>query len=262
MTISPVGAVQTPAAAPQSKERSSFEVRILFLLFVFYLLYVGAEVSFGGYVSEYYMATFNACHGSLAAAWFWGTFAFGRGAAIFVAMSLTPWTMLISDLVGGVLASVVLVMFPHSSGVFWAGTGLLGLSMASLFPAGIAWLEGYVDVSGKVASVLVTGGVLGEMVVPLSVGMLMFDGSNNVASSPERLMYLMLGVCLCSCGIFWYVYLLASEMGVKSTSVEQNAVGDMMEGLNDAFRLKDVGDKKSPKQLKKKPMIFGKKHKL
>ncbi|XP_071850763.1 uncharacterized protein [Apostichopus japonicus] len=259
MYISPITAGTKPETG-KSKERSDFEIKILFLLFLFYLIYVGAEVSFGGYISEFYAATFQACHGSLAAAWFWGTFAFGRGAAIFIATLATPWTMLVSDLVGGVVSTAILVFFPSSKAAFWLGTGLLGLSMASLFPAGIAWLESYVDVSGKVASVLVTGGVLGEMVIPLSVGILVFDSKTDGSDHPERLMYLMLTVCLASCGIFYYVYRLAAEMGVKSADVKQNSAVDMINGLHDAFKSRSVGA--SPPQQLKNPVIIGKKHKM
>ncbi|KAJ8049024.1 Neurogenic locus notch-like protein 1 [Holothuria leucospilota] len=259
--ISPI-ASEASAQQKASSDRPSYENQILMLLFCFYLIYVGSEVSFGGYISEYYQAVFKDCRGSLATAWFWGTFALGRGLAICFATVTTPMKMLVVDLVGGVLATVILLWFGQISVWFWLGTGLLGLSMASMFPSGIAWLEGYVDVSGKVASVLVTGGVLGEMVIPLAVGYVMFDKEEGFEEQvyPDRLMYLMCGVCIASSLIFGYVYMLAQDMGLKNTHTNQHSVTDVLDGMNDAFSMRNMNHK-GPKQMKKS-LKFGKKHKV
>lgn len=61
--------------------------------------------------------------------------------------------MLILDLIGTTVSTLVMVLFPLFSDdmdwVLWAAVALYGWSMASLFPTGITWAEQYITVTGK-----------------------------------------------------------------------------------------------------------------
>ena len=61
-----------------------------------------------------------------------------------------------------------------SKQVLYATSAAYGLSMASIFPSAVAYCEEKIDVIGKSASYFVVGAALGEMVIPLTTGLL-FD---------------------------------------------------------------------------------------
>lgn len=144
------------------------------LLFVFFLFYVGAEVTYGSYVFTY-ATIFAEMTESEAAALnsvFWGAFAVCRGAAIFGAAFLSPATMIVVSLVCSAASSSALAFFAHYRALLWAGTAVYGASMATVFPSGISWIEQYTVIEGKSASLFVVGGALGEMCIPAVVGYL------------------------------------------------------------------------------------------
>ncbi|NXB00284.1 MFS4B protein, partial [Cnemophilus loriae] len=144
------------------------------LLFIFFLFYVGAEVTYGSYVFTYAMV-FAEMKESEAAALnsvFWGAFAVCRGVAIFGAAFLSPGTMILLSLVSSAASSSALAFFAHYRAALWVGTAVYGASMATIFPSGISWIEQYTVVEGKSASLFVVGAALGEMCIPGAVGYL------------------------------------------------------------------------------------------
>ncbi|NWY38415.1 MFS4B protein, partial [Sylvia atricapilla] len=144
------------------------------LLFVFFLFYVGAEVTYGSYVFTYAMIFAEMTESEAAAlnSVFWGAFAICRGAAIFGAAFLSPATMIVISLVCSAASSSALAFFAHYRALLWAGTAVYGASMATVFPSGISWIEQYTVIEGKSASLFVVGGALGEMCIPAAVGYL------------------------------------------------------------------------------------------
>ena len=151
----------------------SYVYQILALLFFFYFAYVGIEVTYGGFVASYAV-----CHvgmskstAALLTSVYWGTFAVGRGLGVlFASLKVSPATMVVMDFFGCLAAVAILVAFPSSTVALWCGTALLGLAIASIFPATISWAELYIEISGKRASVFVVGASFGEMVIPLVTG--------------------------------------------------------------------------------------------
>ncbi|CAK8685563.1 unnamed protein product [Clavelina lepadiformis] len=138
------------------EEGQNFRMKMLGLLFIFYLLYVGTEVTFGSYI--YSFATISENHYSKEEAsflntLFWGTFAIGRFLSIFVSIWVTPNRLLQMDLVGTLTASVIMTCFPlyaeNSGFLLWIAVALYGLSMANIFPSGISWVEQYITVTEK-----------------------------------------------------------------------------------------------------------------
>uniref|UniRef100_A0A8C5T9G8 Major facilitator superfamily domain containing 4B n=1 Tax=Malurus cyaneus samueli TaxID=2593467 RepID=A0A8C5T9G8_9PASS len=144
------------------------------LLFVFFLFYVGAEVTYGSYVFTYAMVFAEMTESEAAAlnSVFWGAFATCRGLAIFGAAFLYPGTMILMSLLSSAASSSALAFFAHYRVSLWVGTAVYGASMATIFPSGISWIEQYTVVEGKSAALFVVGAALGEMCIPAVVGYL------------------------------------------------------------------------------------------
>lgn len=152
---------------------------LISLMAIFFLLYVGLEVTYGKLVLAF------AVHGDLQltqstglviAVVFWGSFAAMRFAAIFFSSGFGPITMLLLNFVFCTLGTILLsTMASHTETALWVGTALLGIGLASVFPTGILWIERYIHVSNKVAAAFVVGASLGEIVCPVAVYRLMVN---------------------------------------------------------------------------------------
>ncbi|NWH77849.1 MFS4B protein, partial [Piaya cayana] len=161
-------------AASQKNTFAKYHYALIFLLFLFFFWYVGAEVTYGSYIFTY-AKVFAEMKDNEAAALnsvFWGAFAACRGLAIFCAACLNPGTMILLSLIGSAVSSSCLAFFANYPASLWAGTAVYGASMATIFPSGISWVEQYTVVQGKEASLFVVGAALGEMCIPAAVGYL------------------------------------------------------------------------------------------
>ncbi|NXD24942.1 MFS4B protein, partial [Spelaeornis formosus] len=161
-------------ASAQKDKLAKYHWPLVGLLFVFFLFYVGAEVTYGSYVFTYAMVFAEMTEGEAAAlnSVFWGAFAMCRAAAILGAAFLSPATMIVMSLLSSAASSSALAFFARFRASLWVGTAVYGASMATIFPSGISWIEQYTVVEGKSASLFVVGAALGEMCIPAAVGYL------------------------------------------------------------------------------------------
>ncbi|NWV62374.1 MFS4B protein, partial [Malurus elegans] len=161
-------------ASGQKGKLAKHHWTLIGLLFVFFLFYVGAEVTYGSYVFTYAMVFAEMTESEAAAlnSVFWGAFATCRGLAIFGAAFLYPGTMILMSLLSSAASSSALAFFAHYRISLWVGTAVYGASMATIFPSGISWIEQYTVVEGKSAALFVVGAALGEMCIPAVVGYL------------------------------------------------------------------------------------------
>ncbi|KAL2306561.1 hypothetical protein Nmel_004490 [Mimus melanotis] len=161
-------------ASAQKGRLAKYHWSLIGLMFLFFLFYVGAEVTYGSYVFTYAMDFAEMMESEAAAlnSVFWGAFAVCRGAAIFGAAFLSPFTMIVMSLVCSAASSSALAFFAHYRASLWVGTAVYGASMATIFPSGISWIEQYTVIEGKSASLFVVGAALGEMCIPVAVGYL------------------------------------------------------------------------------------------
>ena len=192
------------------KENKGFRVQILIMLFVFYFLYVGMEVTYGAFLMAFCVdyLKWDKTKGVLMTSVFWGSFAVGRGLAIPLAKCLNPPIMLIADLILCCLSLTGLLMGLDSNDtILWFCTAVLGLGLSSVFPTGITWAERYMHVTGKATAVFVVGSALGEMAMPALVGWL-FEVKN-----PMWLIKILLGCALLSVVLYIFMQNLASNMG-------------------------------------------------
>jgi FHS family Na+ dependent glucose MFS transporter 1 len=143
-------------------------------------MYVGAETGYGGFLIIF--ATRGPCkmseaEGQYLTAVYWGSLAVGRVIAIPLSLKLKPSAQLLADLllctigVTLLLAGLVVKTGGSNSGFLWAGSAVYGLGMASVFPSAFMQAESLVDLTGRVASVLIVGSATGEMILPLALGL-------------------------------------------------------------------------------------------
>ncbi|NWR72840.1 MFS4B protein, partial [Centropus unirufus] len=160
--------------ASQKGAFAKYHHALIFLLFMFFFWYVGAEVTYGSYIFTYAKVFAEMTESEAAAlnSVFWGAFAACRGLAIFCAACLYPGTMILLSLGGSAISSSCLAFFAKHPASLWVGTAVYGASMATIFPSGISWIEQYTVVEGKSASLFVIGAALGEMCIPAAVGYL------------------------------------------------------------------------------------------
>ena len=143
---------------------------ITFMAFVF--LYVGAEVSFGGWIYTYAL-TLGLADVKTAAyltSAFWGALTVGRLLSIPLAARLRPSILLGGGLLGALLALSALLIWRDSTVVVWAGTIAAGLSMAGIFPVTITLANSLMSMTGRITAWFFVGSSAGGMVIPWLIG--------------------------------------------------------------------------------------------
>jgi FHS family Na+ dependent glucose MFS transporter 1 len=232
------------------KETMGFRIQILVLLAIFFFLYVGMEVAYGGLIMIFSVKQlgWSKEEGTWLTSVFWGSFAASRGAAIFISRWCSPAVMLIADLLLCAISMIGLLMTLESNPtMLWYCTAVLGVGMASIFPTGITWAERYLRVTGKAASVFVVGSALGEMAIPALVGFL-FN-----SKSPKWLLYIVLAGTIASTIVYIIMQNLASNMGERYQKL-MNGIDNMSIELGgNELEMDDVplGSPHSPPQPKR-----------
>ena len=149
--------------------------RFLMVLFVLsFLLYVGMEVSFSGWIFTYTLTTGLGAEATAAylTAVFWGAITVSRLLAIPLAVKLRPRTILLSDLTGALASAGLILFWENSLTAIWLGTVGLGLSFGSIFATLISLAERRMIITGKITGWFMVGGSLGAMSLPWLVGQL------------------------------------------------------------------------------------------
>ena len=170
--------LQLPSPAPQtvSLENSKAQVnpRLVTFIAVFFFLYLGAEVGFGGLIYTY-VISLNLGNATVAAyltAVFWGSLTVGRLIAIPLGARFTPRVILVSNLIGCMMSLAVILIWSHSFVALCVGTVGLGLSMASIFPTTFSFAERRMTITGQVTGWFIVGASAGAMFLPWLIGQL------------------------------------------------------------------------------------------
>ena len=131
--------------------------QFLFVIMIgFFFFYVGSEVSFGIYLTAFCVKSrlrLTKQIGAGITAMFWGCFAAMRFLAIFAAIYLKPiYLMSLSCLVSCVGGILLTIHGDQSVTILWAGSGMLGLGMASIYATGLLWLESYMKITNRIGT--------------------------------------------------------------------------------------------------------------
>jgi MFS transporter, FHS family, Na+ dependent glucose transporter 1 len=170
----------TESAAQVHQARPLLIVIIASLLF----LYVGAEVSFGGWIYTYSLqqmkntlapgagqAALESAAALLTSA-FWGAFTAGRLLGIPVAARFSARAILLVDIAGSLGALALLLAFPASTAVLWGGTLAAGLFLASIFPVILTVAENSMPITGSETRWFFAAVGAGGMFFPWLIGQL------------------------------------------------------------------------------------------
>ncbi|XP_075059029.1 sodium-dependent glucose transporter 1 [Mixophyes fleayi] len=195
-------------SSEEKAQTAKYHNTLMFLLFLFFFCYVGAEVAYGSYIFTYAITTAQMDHDEAAGlnSIFWGVFAAVRGLAICFATCLYPGTMLLLSMIGCTVSSLCLLLFYTNRIVLWVGSALYGASMATTFPSGFSWAQQYTTIGGTSASLFVIGAALGEMAIPASVGYL-----QGVFLTHPVLMYTILASSALTSVLFPVMYKVANS---------------------------------------------------
>jgi FHS family Na+ dependent glucose MFS transporter 1 len=151
---------------------TSFPVRIVVLTLVLFFLYVGLELGFGNWIYTYALTlglgtTVTAAYLTSA---FWGSFTFGRLLAVWISTRMRPVTIIVMDLIGCVLSTMIIMLWRDSNLALWVGTMGLGISMASIFPTIILLAGERMRITGTVTGWFLVGSGAGSMLLPWLIG--------------------------------------------------------------------------------------------
>ncbi len=163
-----------PAEQVNHHSTGAHERLLVALIALFFLLYVGAEASFGGWVFTY-AVTLDLTSETIAAyltSAFWGSLTLGRLLAIPIAARFRPRSILLGDLVGCLASVGIILLWSNSLAAIWLGTFGLGLSMASIFPTTLSLAERRMTITGQVTGWFLVGAGAGAMSLPWLIGQL------------------------------------------------------------------------------------------
>ena len=196
--------VHSPAISDEDRkadEGSGLRIGLLLPLALVFLLYVSAEVSFGGWLYTYTIALHpEAITGAgLLTSAFWASIAVGRLAAIPLSTRLRPRTILLIDFLGALISLVVILTMSSSLVALWAGTIGFGLCMASIFPTWMAFSGRRIKISGRVSGIFYAATAVGAMTFPLICGWA-FE-----ASGPQAAMTVIFSALLAAAIIYMVV---------------------------------------------------------
>eukprot|EP00823_Brevimastigomonas_motovehiculus_P002634 TRINITY_DN158_c0_g1_i2.p1 TRINITY_DN158_c0_g1~~TRINITY_DN158_c0_g1_i2.p1 ORF type:complete len:604 (+),score=178.37 TRINITY_DN158_c0_g1_i2:46-1857(+) len=184
-------------------EPGSFKLLMVFLTSLFLFLYVGSEHGYQSWIYSYAVDKDGLATTSDIGAYlnsvFWGTFALGRLVAVPISIYLSPPLMMLIDLLGCMISLILLWVYPHDMSIFWLGTILLGLSMASVYPNAMNMCQTYIEVTGYAVTSFIFGSSVGQMLMPLVIGLL-FE------RSPLWLIYVLFFISATANIVFWTMY--------------------------------------------------------
>lgn len=178
-----------------------FDPRLARIIVLFFILYTGAEASFGGWVSAYAseLNLTSLARAPYLASVYWGFFTVGRLIAIPLATRWSPQKMLTWDLVGCLLGMVLILFFPASLTMLVTGSAILGISMASMFPSMLVYAEQRMSLSGRLTGWFFVGAGAGVMFLPWLIGQL-FE-----ITGPWITMWIILADLILMSGVFYVI---------------------------------------------------------
>jgi FHS family Na+ dependent glucose MFS transporter 1 len=142
------------------------------MLVVLFLFYVGLELGFGNWIYTYALTLGLGTEVTAAylTSAFWGSFTFGRLLGIWISTRLRSQTIIVMDLIGCALSTLIIMLWKDSSLALWIGTFGLGISMASIFPTILMLAGERMRITGTITGWFLVGSGAGSMFLPWLIG--------------------------------------------------------------------------------------------
>jgi len=191
---SPAAPHKEPGGEPQIP--TDWPLVILFMLF--FIAFVAAEGSYGGWLYSYAIATHIAepATAAVMTSVYWGALTLSRLVSIPLSLRFKPRTLLIANLIGVVMGLSLAVVGTGSPALIWLATLVMGVSIASMFPVSLSFARETITITGQFTSLMFVGASLGGMLLPWLIGQF-FE-----TAGPGSAMVIMLVDMLVCCGIF------------------------------------------------------------
>lgn len=150
--------------------------RLLGMVTMFFVLYVGVEIGFAGWIHTYAeeIDLPGKSAPALLTALFWATFTAGRLVAVPVSQKLGPYRMVLWSSVLAVVAALLLTIGDSAPAMVWISTGLFGVGVAAQFPMMVSFADNHLHLSGSDTAWFVAGAGAGGLVMPWVIGQI-FD---------------------------------------------------------------------------------------
>ena len=188
---------QPIAQKSEEKLAGKLNYTLIGLISLFFFIYVGVEVGFGGWIFTY-ATTLGIVEEEVAAyltSAFWGALTVGRLLSIPIAASLRPRIILFVDFIVAAIGMIVLLTFPNSTIALWIGVITFGIAIASVFPTILSFAERRMVITGQITGLFFAGASLGGMTLPLLMGYLL-ENISPIAVAWAVLIGIMLGLTL------------------------------------------------------------------
>lgn len=145
---------------------------LVVLIALVFFFYVGAEISFGGWIFTYTTITglADAASAAYLTSGFWGSYTIGRLIAIPLTRRLSSKMMVLCDFSILLSSLALMFLFPRSFLVLWVGVIGVGIGMASIFPTMLSFAGKHMTMTGFVTSWFFVGSSLGGMSIPWLIG--------------------------------------------------------------------------------------------
>jgi len=182
-----------PAHADESKTvpgvRGPIPYPLVIAAMLFLFFYVGAEITFGGWVYTYAVTLklASAAGAAYLTSAFWLAFTIGRLLSIPAATRFTPKQIISAALVCCLSILAIGIIFSGSGAVLWELAIGLGFCMAPIWPTGFTLAGRSINLTSRISSVILLGDSFGGMILPTLVGQVI-EGS-----SPRAMIYLVFG---------------------------------------------------------------------
>lgn len=146
-------------------------VKVILLFALLFLLYVGVETSFGGWIYTYAINRNLASisQASFLVSLFWLMVMCGRVVVILLSRYLLPRYILMFTLGIAVTGLVLMIAIPSA---IWIGTIIVGLGLSPIFPTALAFANHNINLSAKTTSYFYLGGGVGVVIMPWLIGQL------------------------------------------------------------------------------------------
>jgi FHS family glucose/mannose:H+ symporter-like MFS transporter len=206
---------RTRAVRSSAPADSILNHRMLPVICILFFVYVGTEVSFGGWLASYaHRMSGDASQHSfwaMTTSFFWGALLFGRALAP-VALKFHKETAVARIGLTLALAGGLIIVAAHDMALLIPGAILAGLGMASIFPISVSLLPQWFEESAASSSSFVfASGNTGGAVLPWLVGVI----STHTGSLRSGFIVPLVGVAAML--VFYVGYGASSEHPAKGT---------------------------------------------
>lgn len=223
-----ITATATPVEKKKAQTRNSDDVKtsVKFLLLVtifnvlLLFLETGTEIGYAQMLTTYVVKgklQLSSATGSYMTSAFWASFTITRLISIFFAIKISSFTFILIDLTVALFGSCILLFLSSYEWAMWIATIVLGAGVATFFPSAIGWLNCYINVTNKIASIFIVGASLGGMVIPLGI-------SYYIETFPDVLLYVVPLTVVSCCIVTLILYLILRKKEKKTVKKEPESI--------------------------------------